>query len=148
MPILAISLTAIVGFIALLHLIWALGSSWPRENELLLARSVVGRKDIKQMPSRLASLIVAISLGGTAYWALLLGHLVPLPIHIGLVMQGGLFIAAIFITRGFVGFFPFFRRAMPEQPFARLNARYYSPLCLALGVGYGFLTIFGLTGLL
>ena len=28
----------------------------------------------------------------------------------------------------------------PEQPFATLDVRYYSPLCLAIGIGFAALT--------
>ena len=148
MIFLAIALAVISGAIAFIHLIWAFGSTWPQPNEAALARTVVGRERIQHMPPKLASAFVAVMLTGVALWALVLGGLLKIPVPMWLVMQGGLIIAAIFITRGAMGLMPFFRRAMPEEPFARLNRHYYSPLCLVLGFGYGFLTVFGLTGLI
>lgn len=43
---------------------------------------------------------------------------------------------AIFIGRGIMGFLPFFRKSNSEQPFAHLNAIYFSPLCILLGSGF------------
>ena len=36
---------------------------------------------------------------------------------------------------------PTFERALPEQPFLRLNRRFYSPLCVLIGLGFLGLTL-------
>ena len=53
----------------------------------------------------------------------------------------GLAVALVFLGRGVAGFTPAWRRHTPEQPFATLDVRYYSPLCLAIGIGFAALTI-------
>ena len=50
-------------------------------------------------------------------------------------------IALVFLGRGIAGFTPWWRRLAPEQPFARLDVRYYSPLCLLIGLGFAVLAI-------
>ncbi|TIX64206.1 MAG: DUF3995 domain-containing protein, partial [Mesorhizobium sp.] len=52
-----------------------------------------------------------------------------------------LLIALVFLARGIAGFTPWWRRLAPEQPFARLDVNYYSPLCLVVGLGFAFLAI-------
>ena len=146
MLILSILLSFISGVIAALHLSWAFGSTWPRQDELTLARSVVGRKGITGMPPRWASALVASCLGVVAAWALMLGQAISVPAPPWLLIKGGLAIAAVFITRGMLGYLPAFRRIMSEQPFARLNAQVYSPLCLMLGAGYAGLVLLVLIG--
>jgi hypothetical protein len=47
----------------------------------------------------------------------------------------------VFLLRGAVGFAPAFWRSAEGTPFATLNTRYYSPLCLALGLGLVILLI-------
>ena len=44
--------------------------------------------------------------------------------------------ALVFLARGLVGFTAFWARTTPEQPFRRLDRRFYSPLITALGVVY------------
>ena len=53
----------------------------------------------------------------------------------------GLAVAFVFLARGIAGFTPAWRRLTPEQPFASLDVRYYSPLCLAIGSGFAALAI-------
>lgn len=129
-------LVALLATIALLHLGWALGLSFPCANEQSLARTVVGRRGITKMPSKLATLFVVLCLVVAAYWAWRLGghpeannakwYLGPI----------GLLIGFVFAARGVIGVLPAFERAMPEQPFLKLNRRFYSPLCLLLGLGF------------
>ena len=49
--------------------------------------------------------------------------------------------ALIFVVRGVVGYVPVWRRTMSGEPFATLDVRYYSPLCLAIGVSFGILLL-------
>jgi hypothetical protein len=53
------------------------------------------------------------------------------------------FIALVFLGRGIAGFTSAWRRLTPEMPFARLDVRYYSPLCLVLGAGFIVLALEG-----
>jgi len=43
-------------------------------------------------------------------------------------------LALVFLGRGVEGYLPAMAKA--EQPFPQLNRRYYSPLCLVLGLGF------------
>ena len=45
-------------------------------------------------------------------------------------------IGLAFLARGILGFMPWWRRLAPEQPFARLDRRFYSPLCLLIAAGF------------
>jgi len=137
---LSLSLAAVLGLIGLVHLAWAFGATFPYANRQALARAVVGRRGITQMPSMTASLFVAMCILAAAAWAALLGRLVILPISPWLLMAGGLILAAIFLFRGIIGVMPAFERALPEQPFLTLNRRIYSPLCVLIGLGFLALT--------
>lgn len=125
-------------FVALLavsmaHFLWSIGSTWPIRDEQLLARTVVGTANVQKMPSRFASLLLAI--------AILAGGVVALsladpdgggPTLSVLGILGGL----IFLVRGIVGFTPWFTAKTPDPIFRLIDRRVYSPLCLALGVGF------------
>ncbi|MBU1286280.1 MAG: DUF3995 domain-containing protein [Alphaproteobacteria bacterium] len=137
---LSLSLAAVLGLIGLVHFAWAFGATFPYANRQALARAVVGRRGITQMPSMTASLFVAMCILAAAAWAALLGRLVILPISPWLLMAGGLVLAAIFLFRGIIGVMPAFERALPEQPFLTLNRRIYSPLCVLIGLGFLALT--------
>jgi len=52
------------------------------------------------------------------------------------VFIGALVIGAIFFIRGSAGYSPRWRGRFSAQPFRTLDFYLYSPLCLALGVGY------------
>jgi hypothetical protein len=137
---LSILLAGVLGMTGLVHLAWALGSTFPYANEQALARAVVGRRGITRMPSMIASAFVAVCLFAASVWALVLGRIVDVPLSDWLVAPGGLALAVIFLSRGVIGVLPTFERALPEQPFLRLNRRFYSPLCILIG-----LTFIGLT---
>jgi hypothetical protein len=133
---LAYSITTILVFVASWHLIWAFGIHWPFKNEEALAKAVVGTRGITKMPRKIASGGVAILLLIAAMWALLLRDLGPFssPKFVDLLV--GSAIAAVFTLRGVAGFMPAMERFTPEQPFLRLNRRFYSPLCILLGAGF------------
>ena len=52
-------------------------------------------------------------------------------VHIGALVTG-----AIFFIRGSAGYSPRWRGRFSAQPFRTLDHYVYSPLCLALGVGF------------
>ncbi|KKB12820.1 hypothetical protein VE25_05100 [Devosia geojensis] len=131
-------------FIALLavsvaHFLWSLGRTWPIRDEKLLAQTVVGFKDVERMPPRLASFALAVAILAAGILALALAD------HdaggLGLTLLG-LVPAAVFLARGIVGYTPWWAALTPEPNFRLNDARVYSPLCIALGLG--FLTLVGL----
>jgi hypothetical protein len=118
--------------IALAHLIWSFGGSWPIRDQALLARTVVGRPGITRMPPKLASLAVALAMLAAGIVALSLAD--DTAGGTGLTLLGAL-LAAIFLARGLVGYTAYWRARFPEEPFATLDRRNYSPVSLAIGVG-------------
>jgi len=121
--------------IAMLHFLWGLNVSWPARDETSLARMVVGAPGITQMPSFVAcSFVTLCLLIGTVIVLRLGGGLnVPL-IPFWFMRLAGAGLALVFLARGIVGFLPFWAEVTPEEPFRSLDRRYYSPLCIGLGL--------------
>ena len=53
-----------------------------------------------------------------------------------LVLIGSIVIGAMFFLRGTAGYSPRWRGRFTARPFRTLDFYLYSPLCLALGVGF------------
>jgi hypothetical protein len=124
------------------HLLWALGTTWPIHSETLLAQTVIGRPGVTRMPNRLLTLLVAVALFAMALVAMGLAD----------KMDGGLTrtvlgvaLAIIFLGRGILGYTSFWRERFPTEPFATLDRKNYSPLCLWIGAGFAILLILRLT---
>lgn len=131
-------------FIALLavsmaHFLWSIGRTWPIRDEKLLAQTVVGFKDIQRMPPRLASLAVSIAALAAGTYGLALADHDSGGIWLDL---GGLALAAVFLARGIVGYTAWWANLTPEPNFRLNDRRVYSPLCLALGLGFLALVVF------
>lgn len=141
MSMLAVILAAILVVLAALHAYWGLGGLWPGTDEVSCARAVVGFRGVKEMPPSASAFAVAACLVIAAVWALALGNLMTLPLSGTPVALVGLLIALVFLGRGIAGFAPAWRRLACEQPFASLDVRYYSPLCIAIGLGLALLSI-------
>jgi hypothetical protein len=134
---LAVGLSTIVFAIAALHAYWGLGGFWPAESTEQLAKTVVGRTNIKAMPSPIACFVVAALLAVVAAWPLFCVGLLQAPWPRRVTLLADPLIAGGFIGRGIAGYKPAWREYFSEQPFASLDARVYSPLCILLGAGYG-----------
>jgi hypothetical protein len=132
---LAIALFVVLQTIADLHAAWGLGWRWPSDSEVGLARTVVGKSGITRMPSLAASLVVAALLAAASLWPLFAAGLLPARWPLWLTQLAGVCLAAVFVGRGIAGYLPAWRSRFSEQPFASLDQRVYSPVCLALGVG-------------
>lgn len=125
--------------VSLAHFLWSIGRTWPIRNEKLLAQTVVGFKDIERMPPRLASLAISIATLAAAVYALALADHDSGGIWLDL---GGLALAAVFLARGIAGFTAWWAEKTPEPNFRLNDRRVYSPLCLALGLGFLALVVF------
>jgi hypothetical protein len=139
MILLAAILTLTLAAIAVLHAYWGFGGVWPGRDAADCARRVGGFRGVRAMPGPAACFAVAA--------ALAIAALVPMFIvgRFGVLSAlAGLAVALVFLGRGGAGFTPAWRRHTPEQPFATLDVRYYSPLCLAIGIGFAALTFKGL----
>ena len=135
MIVLAAILTLVLAAIAVLHAYWGFGGVWPGSDAADCARRVGGFRGVRAMPSPAACFAVAA--------AIAIAALVPMFLlgRFGVLSAlAGFAVAVVFLGRGVAGFTPAWRRYTPEQPFATLDVRYYSPLCLAIGIGFAALT--------
>ncbi|MEM1289112.1 MAG: DUF3995 domain-containing protein [Pseudomonadota bacterium] len=125
---------AILMAVALLHLYWALGGLWPGKDEATLTRTVFGENDRTQMPDQNITAVVSGFIALAALWPLMwIGAYQP-PLPGWLLGLGMIALTVIFLGRGAAGYVPMVVNQHAEQPFASLNARYYSPLIVAIGV--------------
>lgn len=123
--------------IGAVHLLWAFGSTWPVKDQQTLARTVVGTENIEKMPPRFITACIAIGILSAGVWALSMAD--PLPNET--LTMGGLMFTLVFLGRGIIGLTPKWRRLTPEEPFASFDKKVYTPLCLAIGAGFLFLTV-------
>jgi len=129
--LIAVVLFAVVSGLSWLHFRWSRGSHWPEANEEALARAVVG-DGRRRMPSRAACLAVSVVLAAVALWPIsVIDRATELSMR-----QVSMVIAGTFVARGFAGYTPRWRQYFHDEPFATRDRRYYSPLCLFLGLGY------------
>lgn len=139
-----LSLSTVLTGIGLIHVFWALGGVWPGADERSLARSVVGTSGVEHMPPPGLALVVAALLFGAALvpltWLdLMLGFVPPRLTAVALLA-----LVLVFAVRGVAGYTPWFRTSHPEEPFATLDKRFYSPLCLVLSAGFATLLLTGI----
>jgi hypothetical protein len=121
---------AMLFVIASLHVLWALGSSFPFRTRDELADSVVGTKEV---PSAAACLAVASALAAAA---VVVSGKVPIPARARRFALR--VISATLATRGIAGALGRTSTLAPgsDSPtFNRLDKRLYSPLCLWLAAG-------------
>jgi hypothetical protein len=141
MSFLALALAATMLLLAVLHAYWGLGGVWPGKDAKTCARTVGGFAGATRMASPSACFAVAAALVAAALISLVQGGLMEFE-SLGLfpsLAAGGA--AFVFAGRGIAGFTPAWRRLTPEQPFAKLDTRYYSPLCLLIGTAFAILAV-------
>ena len=127
-------ISGILGALGLLHLYWAIGFWVPIRDESGLARSVIGRPGIRNMPGPVPCAVVGMAL----LFCAVLPHRPDFPARFVLMPM----IAAVFIARGIATYLPVWRTLVPEEPFATMDRRVYGPLCVMLGIGY-LILVFG-----
>lgn len=133
-PVIFVALLAV----AIAHFIWSVGGTWPIRDEVLLAKTVVGRPGITRMPPRIASFAVAVATLAAGVVALSLADRTA---GGGWLTAIGALLALAFLGRGLLGYTAGWRARFPEEPFATLDRRNYSPLCLGLGAGFLILVV-------
>ncbi|MFE7591759.1 DUF3995 domain-containing protein [Kitasatospora sp. NPDC057512] len=123
---------AALGATGVLHAVWAV-TPWPLGSAEEFADVVVGRGE--GVPPVGACLAVAGALGAGAY---LVGAEAGVLPGVGprRVRRTGVgVVAGVLLARGVAGPVVFGRVSARSERFRRLNVRYYSPLCVALGAG-------------
>jgi hypothetical protein len=123
---------------ALIHAYWGFGGLWPATTEPELVRTVIGINTSESMPSLPMTLIVAALIfiaGGFAFVSGILKWNSAIFLRFPLIV-----LTAIFIFRGAYTYWPNSPLATATEPFATLNAHYFSPLILMLGLGFGILS--------
>ena len=128
---LPIALSVVLALLAAAHAWWAAGRIWPAASESLLARAVIGDGRVR-MPPPWQCAAVAMALVVVAAWP---WAIVAWPDNT-LVLIGSVVIGAIFFIRGSAGYGARWRARFKAEPFRTRDFYIYSPLCLALGVGF------------
>ena len=137
MNALGLALTAVLAAIAALHLAWAARIWWPIREEAALAHAIAGFRDMNRMPDALSCVVVAAAILASLLlvadlsWASGLTHLPAWVVRSASALAG-----LVFLGRGVIGFTRFWARLTPEEPFRTLDRRYYSPLCILIGLGF------------
>ncbi|MEP7241376.1 MAG: DUF3995 domain-containing protein [Devosia sp.] len=122
--------------LAFAHFLWALGYTWPIRSEELLVATVIGRPGATRLPTRWLILLRAALLLGASVVAVALGD----PVAGGASLDGmGLALCAFFLARGILGYTSWWRARHPVEPFATLDRRNYSPICLWIAAGFAIL---------
>ena len=130
----AVVLSLVVFAISFIHFQWGRGSHWPEANEEALARAVVG-DGRRHMPPPIACIAVSAVLVLVALWPLcVVTGVTDLP-----VPQTSVTIGGVFVGRGLAGYVPRWRELFSDEPFTTRDKRFYSPLCIVLGLGYAAL---------
>ena len=128
---LPVALSLVVALLAAAHAWWATGRIWPAASASALARAVIGDGRIR-MPPPWQCAGVALALAAVAAWPWVVLRWPDSQ----LVLIGSIVIGAIFFLRGTAGYSARWRARFTAQPFRTLDFYLYSPLCLALGVGF------------
>ena len=127
--------------VSIAHFLWAVGSPWPIRDPDLLAKTVIGNPNIPRVP-RLASFVVAV----LVLIAAIIGTSLGDEQSGGLLLTlAGAALAVVFGIRGVLGYTAPWRARFSLEPFATLDRRIYSPLCLIVAACFAILVITRLT---
>jgi len=131
-------LSIIILLISILHFYCGFGGKW-KKNEAV-PTTEPGTKVLK--PGRFACFVVAIGLLSFAIFALIRANILSISLPYWISVSGLWIIAAIFLLRTigdfkYVGFF----KKIKQTAFGRNDSKFYSPLCLAIGILCIFLEV-------
>ena len=128
---LPIALSVVLALLAAAHAWWATGAIWPAASEPDLARAVIGDGRVRMPPPwQCAAVAVVLAIVAAWPWAI-----VTWP-DSRPVLIGSIVIGAVFFLRGTAGYSARWRGRFKAEPFRTRDFYLYSPLCLALGVGF------------
>jgi hypothetical protein len=127
----ALFLFLIFLFLSAIHFYWGFGGKWGA------SASVPAKENLERVmnPKALDCFIVGIGLLAAGLFVLIRTRLIlfPLPsviLHYGLIVISGIFILRAIGEFNYIGFF----KKIKNTPFGQLDTRYYSPLCLFIGL--------------
>lgn len=122
---------SILLIISLLHVYWGFGGRWGMAQSL--PTNEQGETVLK--PDAMACFIVAIGLLGMSVYVFGFSKMINLPLP-NLVSQFGIWVIAFIFSARAMGDFKYvgFSKKIKNTRFAELDTRYYSPLCLYLGL--------------
>jgi hypothetical protein len=129
--IIAMILFLIFLFISAIHFYWAFGGTWGSDSVLPTKEN-----NIKVLnPSVLSTIIVAFGLLGFGLFILIKSSILEFNLPNWLNQYGLWIIASIFILRAigdfnYVGFF----KKIKQTKFGKNDTKYFSPLCLLIGI--------------
>lgn len=128
---LPVTLSLVLALLAAAHAWWAMGRTWPSANESDLAHAVIGDGRVRMPPPwQCAAVAVVLAAVGVWPWVVMAWP------DSRLVLIGSVVIGAVFFIRGSAGYGPRWRARFKDEPFRTRDFYLYSPLCLALGVGF------------
>lgn len=128
---LPVALSLVLALLAAAHAWWAVGGIWPAASEPDLARAVIGDGRIRMPPAwQCAGVALALAVGAAWPWLIMAWP------DSRLVFIGSIVVGAIFFIRGTAGYSPRWRGHFTAESFRIRDFYLYSPLCLALGVGF------------
>lgn len=127
--------------VAMAHFLWSIGSKWPVRDPVLLAHTVIGMEGVDRVP-RLASFGVSLAV----LFAAAMGAALADKASGGVLLTGiGTILGLVFLARGALGYTAGWRKRHPLEPFATLDRRIYSPLCLIVAACFLILVVMRLT---
>ena len=128
---LPVALSLVLARLAAAHAWWAVGGIWPAASEPDLARAVIGDGRVRMPPPwQCAAVALALAVGAARPWLIMAWP------DSRLVFIGSIVVGAIFFIRGTAGYSPRWRGHFTAESFRIRDFYLYSPLCLALGVGF------------
>ena len=131
MIILIMILFIIFLMLAVIHFIWAFGVQWGFD--IALPTKENGERTIN--PGSMECVIVGLGLSAFALFYILQLNIIQLNLPNWIFNFGGWLIPSIFILRAigdfkYIGFF----KKTGETNFGQMDTKYYSPLCLLIGI--------------
>ncbi len=136
MMVVAASVFSLLQAVALLHLAWAIGLSWPARSREKLSATVIGLPEGSPMPPAWLTILVALGISLAGWLALWGGGWFSLGEFEPLRKWGVGAGAVVFALRGGMTYMPFGPLQASAEPFRTLDSRFFAPLCLILAIGY------------
>jgi len=136
---LSITIFSILLLIALIHIVWALGSYWPAKDEQSLINTVIGSAKRSVMPAPFLIILVAIGIFGAGLCVLWGPELISLPFPEWIKQTSLISLIIIFAARGISTYLFVAPLVNRTEPFKTLDRQYFAPLCLLLSLGFYFI---------